>query len=131
MKIIKYCYYLVYFLVPIHSSSRRMATGSSLLCRGTLAGRRTFTWCSRPIHAVILKNLIRHFHSWILGYTTTGIFIETPSLRKLSPSVLLPRKQTIHHRAPIQYFMVSGLLSLLSLLSLLLLLLLSLLLSRL
>ena len=37
---------------------------SPLLCWVTPAGWRTLPWCFSPIHAVILKNLIRHFHSF-------------------------------------------------------------------
>ena len=54
----------LYFLVPFRSSSRRMATGYLLLCRGTPAGGRILTWYSSPILAVILLNMIQHFYSF-------------------------------------------------------------------
>ena len=57
-------HYFVYFLFSLHSSYRRMTTVFPLLCWGTPARLRTFTWYPSSIHIIVLKNLIRCFYSF-------------------------------------------------------------------
>ena len=107
--------YIVYFLVPLHSSNHRMTTGSPLLCEETPAGWSAFTCYSNSIQVSILKisfDIFSHFFfHWILGYKNTSILVETQSQERLPPKAeefFLPMRQTIPCCTPTRFFMVLG-----------------------
>ena len=102
---------LVYVLVQLNSSSCRVMSGPPVLCQGAPARRGILPWCSSPIHAIILKSLIQHFHSFevLVNFRLHNhqYFIETPSLERLPPKAeefFPPMRQTMPRLMHTRYF---------------------------
>ena len=90
-----------------------------MLYQGTPARKSTFTWCFISIPAIVLKNPIWHFSSFVvlvkfMLHNHRYFNWDTISSKTDKAQVFfLPMTQTIPHWMPTQYFMVLGLLLLL------------------
>ena len=105
-------HHLVYFLVQLNCSSCRMMSGPPVLCQGAPARRGILTWCSSPIHAIILKSLIQYFHSFevLVNFRLHNhqYFVETSSLERLPPKAeefFPPMRQTMPMRQSISIYL--------------------------